>query len=168
MTFGHYFARDTLNRDHFIEISLWGLNNWRDEATYNGHRVENGRERPDVAPGKKKLSYLDAREYAGIGIELPQRSSPCRPSAPPLRTRRSPATASVCWRPRRNWMRRRRPWTLSTRAGQSWKRSKIKDATSARRLYAPLPIFTCAPPARIANCALVCAGSLSWAEAEPR
>lgn len=39
MTFGHWFARDTLNRDHFIEFSFWGLNNWRDEASYNGHRL---------------------------------------------------------------------------------------------------------------------------------
>jgi hypothetical protein len=39
MTFGHYFARDTLNRDHFIEFTFWGLNNWRDEASYNGHRI---------------------------------------------------------------------------------------------------------------------------------
>jgi hypothetical protein len=39
MTFGHYFARDSLNRDHFIEFSFWGLNNWRDEASYNGHRI---------------------------------------------------------------------------------------------------------------------------------
>lgn len=39
MTFGHYFARDTLNRDHFIEFSFWGLNNWRDEASFAGHRL---------------------------------------------------------------------------------------------------------------------------------
>ena len=32
MTLGHYFARDTENRDHFIEFTFWGLNNWRDEA----------------------------------------------------------------------------------------------------------------------------------------
>jgi hypothetical protein len=39
MTFGHYFARDTLNRDHFIEFTFWGLNNWRDEASFNGQRL---------------------------------------------------------------------------------------------------------------------------------
>ncbi len=39
MTFGHYFARDTLNRDHFIEFTFWGLNNWRDEASANGQRI---------------------------------------------------------------------------------------------------------------------------------
>ncbi|MFZ1932506.1 MAG: hypothetical protein WCB27_03950 [Thermoguttaceae bacterium] len=39
MTLGHYFARDTENRDHFIEFTFWGLNNWRDEASANGHRV---------------------------------------------------------------------------------------------------------------------------------
>ena len=32
MTFGHYFARDTLNRDHFVEFSYWGLNRFQDEA----------------------------------------------------------------------------------------------------------------------------------------
>jgi hypothetical protein len=39
MTFGHYFARDTENRDHFIEFSFWGLNNWRDEASADGQRM---------------------------------------------------------------------------------------------------------------------------------
>ena len=39
MTLGHYFARNTENRDHFIEFTFWGLNNWRDEASANGHRV---------------------------------------------------------------------------------------------------------------------------------
>jgi len=39
MTLGHYFARDTQNRDHFIEFSFWGLNNWHDEASFNGHRI---------------------------------------------------------------------------------------------------------------------------------
>jgi hypothetical protein len=39
MTLGHYFARDTQNRDHFIELSFWGLNNWRDQASYEGHRI---------------------------------------------------------------------------------------------------------------------------------
>jgi hypothetical protein len=38
MTFGHRFARDTMNRDHFIEFTFWGLNNWHDEAVANGHR----------------------------------------------------------------------------------------------------------------------------------
>jgi hypothetical protein len=37
-TFGHYFARDTLNRDHFVEFSFWGLNNWKDSATVNGQQ----------------------------------------------------------------------------------------------------------------------------------
>ena len=39
MTFGHYFARDTQNRDHFIEFSFWGLNNWTDQASYGGRRM---------------------------------------------------------------------------------------------------------------------------------
>ncbi|MEN6459264.1 MAG: BBP7 family outer membrane beta-barrel protein [Thermoguttaceae bacterium] len=33
MTLGHYFARDTLNRDHFVEFSFWGLNRFRDVAS---------------------------------------------------------------------------------------------------------------------------------------
>ncbi len=32
MTLGHYFARDTLNRDHFVEFSYWGLSHFQDEA----------------------------------------------------------------------------------------------------------------------------------------
>jgi hypothetical protein len=39
MKIGHYFARDSLNRDHFVEFSFWGLNNWRDEASANGVRI---------------------------------------------------------------------------------------------------------------------------------
>ena len=39
MTLGHYFARDTQNRDHFVEFTFWGLNNWTDEASYDGGRV---------------------------------------------------------------------------------------------------------------------------------
>jgi Putative beta barrel porin-7 (BBP7) len=39
MMFGHYFARDTQNRDHFIEFSFWGGNNWQDQASYSGHRT---------------------------------------------------------------------------------------------------------------------------------
>jgi hypothetical protein len=39
MTFGQRFARDTMNRDHYIEFSFWGLNNWRDEANENGQRT---------------------------------------------------------------------------------------------------------------------------------
>lgn len=31
-TVGHYFARDTFNRDHFVEFSFWGLNGWKDQA----------------------------------------------------------------------------------------------------------------------------------------
>jgi hypothetical protein len=40
MTIGHYFARDTKNRDHFVEFSFWGLNNWMDEASYSGGRTK--------------------------------------------------------------------------------------------------------------------------------
>lgn len=32
MTVGHYFARDRMNRDHFVEFSFWGMNGWKDEA----------------------------------------------------------------------------------------------------------------------------------------
>jgi hypothetical protein len=39
MTIGHYFARDTCNRDHFVEFSFWGLNNWHDEASVDGNRL---------------------------------------------------------------------------------------------------------------------------------
>jgi hypothetical protein len=39
MKVGHYFARDTLNRDHFLEFEFWGLNNWRDEASGDGQRI---------------------------------------------------------------------------------------------------------------------------------
>ena len=39
MTIGHYFARDTFNRDNFVEFTYWGFNDWQDEAQLNGHRV---------------------------------------------------------------------------------------------------------------------------------
>jgi hypothetical protein len=35
MTIGHYFARDVLNRDHFVEFTFWGLDSFRDEASIN-------------------------------------------------------------------------------------------------------------------------------------
>ena len=61
MTFGHYFARDTLDRDHFIEFSFWGLNNWRDEASFNGHRVSILN-----AAGSKTSEQGDL--YSGYGV----------------------------------------------------------------------------------------------------
>jgi len=36
MTIGHYFARDRLNRDHFVEFTFWGLNGWKDRAEVCG------------------------------------------------------------------------------------------------------------------------------------
>jgi hypothetical protein len=39
MKVGHYFARDTKNRDHYVEFDFWGLNNWRDEASFDGGRM---------------------------------------------------------------------------------------------------------------------------------
>jgi hypothetical protein len=39
MTIGHYFARDTQNRDHFVEFSFWGGNNWSDSAFASGGRL---------------------------------------------------------------------------------------------------------------------------------
>lgn len=32
MTLGHYFMRDRRNQDHFVELSFWGLNEWKDKA----------------------------------------------------------------------------------------------------------------------------------------
>ena len=42
MTIGHYFARDTDNRDNFLEFSFWGMNNWTDEAAVYGHTLSDG------------------------------------------------------------------------------------------------------------------------------
>jgi hypothetical protein len=33
MTIGHYFARDVLNQDHFVEFTFWGLDNFHDQAS---------------------------------------------------------------------------------------------------------------------------------------
>jgi hypothetical protein len=38
MTIGHYFARDALNRDNFVEFTFWGLDGFRDEASINATR----------------------------------------------------------------------------------------------------------------------------------
>jgi len=35
-TIGHYFARDRLNRDHFVELTFWGVNGWKDKAERRG------------------------------------------------------------------------------------------------------------------------------------
>ncbi len=37
MTIGHYFARDTLNRDHFVEFTYWGANGWKDKVEHLGN-----------------------------------------------------------------------------------------------------------------------------------
>lgn len=39
MMIGHRFAHDRSDRDHFVEFSFWGLNNWRDEASYIGQEI---------------------------------------------------------------------------------------------------------------------------------
>ncbi len=36
-TIGHYFARDRRNRDHFVEFSFWGINEWKDKAVRRGN-----------------------------------------------------------------------------------------------------------------------------------
>lgn len=36
MKLGHYFARDRLNRDHFVEFSFWGVNGWKDTSARRG------------------------------------------------------------------------------------------------------------------------------------
>ncbi|MBN2477400.1 MAG: BBP7 family outer membrane beta-barrel protein [Pirellulales bacterium] len=38
-TLGHYLGRDTQNRDHFVEVSYWGLHSWEETVTYNGKRI---------------------------------------------------------------------------------------------------------------------------------
>jgi hypothetical protein len=38
MTLGHYFARDAHNRDHFVELSFWGLGNWTGHGDVIGRR----------------------------------------------------------------------------------------------------------------------------------
>ncbi|MEN6452599.1 MAG: BBP7 family outer membrane beta-barrel protein [Thermoguttaceae bacterium] len=43
MTIGHYFARDTLNRDHFVEFTFWGLNRFQDEGAITAsQRIREG------------------------------------------------------------------------------------------------------------------------------
>jgi hypothetical protein len=34
---GHYFARDIFNNDHFVELSFWGFNSWKDRAEFYGN-----------------------------------------------------------------------------------------------------------------------------------
>jgi len=61
MTFGQRFARDTENRDHYIEFSFWGLNNWRDEASFDGHRTS-----VHNSLGQKTEEHGDL--YSGYGV----------------------------------------------------------------------------------------------------
>ena len=42
MTIGHYFAHDCHDRDHFVEFTFYGLNNWTDEASFAGQRISDG------------------------------------------------------------------------------------------------------------------------------
>ncbi len=37
-TIGRYLGRDTENRDHFVEFSYWGMNDWRESIARNGGR----------------------------------------------------------------------------------------------------------------------------------
>jgi hypothetical protein len=62
MTVGHYFARDTQNRDHFIEFSFWGGNNWQDEAAVNGQRVA-------VTNSQGKKTSEHGNLYSGYATE---------------------------------------------------------------------------------------------------
>jgi hypothetical protein len=39
-TVGRYLGRDTDNRDHFIEFTFWGLNEWWEDTAVNGTEVE--------------------------------------------------------------------------------------------------------------------------------
>lgn len=62
--FGHYFARDKLNRDHFVEFSYWGLNGWRDEATVSGTRTSS-------EDGAETMEYGTLySQYALVGTSL--------------------------------------------------------------------------------------------------
>jgi len=38
-TLGRHLGRDTDNRDHFIELSYWGLHSWQETLRYNGYRL---------------------------------------------------------------------------------------------------------------------------------
>lgn len=62
MRFGHYFARDTRNRDHFIEFSFWGLNNWQDQAQVSGNRM-----RVVNSKGEKIATHGDL--FSGYAVE---------------------------------------------------------------------------------------------------
>jgi hypothetical protein len=56
MTIGHYFARDTLNRDHFVEFSFWGLNGYRDEGSANASLRNVLRSSPETVPVVRPVS----------------------------------------------------------------------------------------------------------------
>jgi hypothetical protein len=55
MTIGHYFARDTSNRDHFVEFSFWGLNGYRDEGSANASARDLLRSSPITVPVVKPV-----------------------------------------------------------------------------------------------------------------
>ena len=66
MTIGHYFARDTLNRDHFVEFTFWGLDGFRDEASINspGRTILSGSPFPTMQSGSLTSSYyFNSRQF---------------------------------------------------------------------------------------------------------
>ena len=79
-TIGHYFARDRLNRDHFVEFSFWGINEWKDKAErrdLNNYLVSEFYVNGDFLPGFDYANY-QSTYYASYtnNFELNGRFSP--------------------------------------------------------------------------------------------
>ena len=62
MTIGHYFARDMHDRDHFVELSFWGLDGWKDTA----ERLGSGNLYSQFAVNNHFLSGFDAADLQSI------------------------------------------------------------------------------------------------------
>ena len=69
MSVGHYFARDTQNRDHFVEFSFWGGNNWTDRASFGGQRTSVFNSATTTHPAQKISEHGDLYSgYATINV----------------------------------------------------------------------------------------------------
>ena len=82
--------------DSFADYSQW--ESWQEErAKSSGRSVprSSGAAKP-VASTKKKLSYLDAREYEGIEQRIAEADQVCSPSRHSWKTRLSPPTRLDC------------------------------------------------------------------------
>ena len=86
------------------------------------------RQRAADATAKKKLSYLEAREFAAIEQRIAQAENVLQEKRAAAEDPNIASDATACFRPMPRWIRHRKQSTSCIAAGPSWKRSRAKCA----------------------------------------